>query len=315
MAAAWIDTYDEGLFQPAYARFNGYSWRNASYFDTHSIDFELPYFRRLDFSKVYAESVSKVMIAPKRLNAGSSPDIHPIMVGGWIFNDEKFNGTELFYCDLNASGSNRRWYSISWSKSNKTDFDIYFDEDYIYATWLEWDDIDKCYQVMASRYSYDHHYWMPMENDNNNVLNSAKVTTTPGSKFTPKIASIPHGPSTTPIVCWEEDGDIHMAKWDPSTEPLPTPHIKRWVNLLGVENTTTNVSNTPYKESHDPDFAIDNTNNPIVVWGEENVYNRLGVVCSRWNGGSWWNYQSQPGFSSIGDTITEGDVVFQGLHY
>ncbi|MCK5744167.1 MAG: hypothetical protein KAH30_05465, partial [Caldisericia bacterium] len=111
MQAAWIDTYDKGLFLPAYAKFNGFSWHSLYGDDTHSVPVNLnPWL----FNTFEAESASKVMIAPSWYYPPSAPPVlneHPVMIAGWIFNDGQFKGRDLFYVDLNDTYP--QWEPIS----------------------------------------------------------------------------------------------------------------------------------------------------------------------------------------------------------
>ncbi len=317
MQVAWIDTYNKGLFLPAYAKFNGFSWHSLYGDDTHSVPVSLnPWL----FNTFEAESVSKVMIAPSRYHPPSQPSVlneHPVMIAGWIFNDEDFKGRDLFYVDLNDTYP--QWKPVSPqppnSWQNKTSFDVCYSNDYIYATWLEYtgdpNDDRWYYQIFASRYSYEHKRWEPLQNDTQIPgVTSTQMTFNEGNKFSPKIEIGEHADPNydmIPYICWEEDGEVMMGKWEPS------PSVANWVNLKGEEVDYTfffftNTSNTP-KESLQPDFKLDGFSRPIVIWCEENTLNNtLEVVCTKWSGGSWWNYNSQPGFSSVANTSDIGDA-------
>ncbi len=322
--SGWIDTYDDGLFLPAYARFNGYSWRNSDYEDTYAVNAAPPsiteYVAGSGVVTYDAGSVTQVKIAPKRDTYGGGLEPHPIMICGWIFQTSKFTGTELYYCDLNESSSLRVWKPVSFTKNHKKDFDVCFDDGYIFLTWLEWDSTSRCYQVMVSRYSYELGRWMPLQNDPQPIHDlilrerATQVTTSIGSKYTPKVQSVkgPSGFQEIPIICWDEDDEILMGKWDPTTNPNPSPHIKGWVDLEGEENRTTNVSNTPNRGSHEPDFALDPNNNnyPVAVWSECNNFGKYDAVGSKWDGAAWKVLENipNPGHTVIGETVTIGDA-------
>jgi len=306
MHLAWIDTYDKGVFLPAYARFDGVSWKGYKSMygppirRTHGLD------DVVDRDSGFLTSCSKVMLALKKNYSmyGNFYDDYPYLVASWSTP----SGSSLYYVKrVQSAVDSPEWEPVingdTEYKFNHKDFDIAYDDEYIYMVWLKL--INGYWQVVTSRMSYITETWEHLDGDvapygsiNPAQAQMTVVTKDETQKYTPTIEVY----NSIPIVCWENsESEIMMARWNRDDGI--------WEDLLGNPNQSTNVSNTPDGESHYPDFKIDNYGNPIIVWNESiPLSNRVGVACSRWIG-SWRGYKNSiDPFSFVAETQTVGET-------
>lgn len=309
--ACWIETYDFGVFRPAYAEFDGYAWRSANGLDTHRINAGPPNIMHPIYHS--AVSASKVRIAPHPNPTTSSKG--PYIIAGWNFPQLGF--TDLFYLDVTNNLPSGTWRKVcKTSFANRSSFDVCYDDDFIYVAWIEYDKDTRQDQIYVSRFNGT--TWQKLFMDTAVDPTHPEATILEGqgfSRFCVNIEVAPHNTNPSyagiPRVSWEEEGEIYIAMWEPEIEPGRCG----WVNLVGGDGSYTNVSDTPSRASHEPDFKLDPYYRPIMTWSEETftAENTLAICVSKWSGGSWRTCDGGAGASCIPGTLDLGDAVTPSL--
>jgi uncharacterized repeat protein (TIGR01451 family) len=307
--ACWMETHDAGVFRPAYAKFDGYAWRNARGMDTHSLHDYVPHVTHPQHFN--ALSVSKILIAPSPMSLSQGP----FLFARWNFPE--IGISELFYLDVSAYPFFPEWKRVCDSSyADRSSFDICYDDDFIYVTWVEYDKKEKHYDIFVSR--FDGTNWMKLLADTSVDPKHTNATILEGNtnrRLNVNIEVSPHEDDSSadsiPHVSWEEEGEIYIARWEPEIEPGRCG----WVDLLGYEDSYTNVSDSPTRASHEPDFKLDPNYRPIVAWSEEafTSENTLAIQVSKWSGGSWWTCDGVAGASFIPGTPDYGDATAPSL--